>query len=235
MGHPQQDMPPRVDPVDEPSPLPFHIPVPDDGTGTFPFGNRVTLRAIGRANLAQGAVEEYAHARIEAAYTAPLWSNPVPDTLAAFVELTFEHFRARFYRSVRSSALMVPSWVVDYLAEREQPVNANLIEIPMNPTAPVWEAVGIGSSDLRTPSLARPLWQAFGRYPCRALPEHIEAFAAREVWLRQAREHEQKYAGLGAQLLDAQIITDDPALQQRQLRQSMFDAGHPEAGGRDDR
>jgi hypothetical protein len=245
MNEPEQHVP-RVDPVDRPEPLPFRIPVPDTG-GAFPFGHRLTLQAIGRANMAQGAVEEYARAQIDATYTAPPWRQSVPATIGEFIELSFEDARYRSRGSMATTALLVPTWVVDHLADTDQPARVPIIEIPMNPTAPVWHAVAIASHQ-RPPSLVHPRWQALARYPCPALPEHLEAFEARQAAEQAAREHERKFAGLGAQLIDAglarriaaemggdpDIITDDPEVQQRQIRARLFDSTDPE-GGRDDR
>lgn len=166
----------RVDPFDRPSPLPAHIPVPD-GAGFF---HPITMRAIARANLAIGAVEEYARALSEAGHCAPVWEQPVPDTLTMFLEVAYSDFLHRCYQRQNRSALLVPAWVVDYLAEQHRQVSATLIEIPMNPTAPTWEAVAIAAYDDRTPSLVNPRWSTIARYPCRALPAHLEAYTAHQ-------------------------------------------------------
>ncbi len=245
---------PRVDPVDEPSALAAHIPVPTGGEFP-PFGHPLTVQAIGRASMASGAVEEYARAQLAAPYTAPPWRHTVPETIAAFLEQSFEDARYRCRGTTTTTALMVPTWVVDHLAEIERPARASIIEIPMNPTAPVWHAVAIVAHDQRPPSLVHPRWQALAVYPCPALPAHLEAFAARQAGLEAGREHERTYAALGQSFVqpdtvrrlfaeprgdeprapgDEPIITADPERLARQIRQDLYDAAHPE-GGTDER
>lgn len=189
---------PSVTGLEEPLVTPTPFPVTGHSETMSFFCDPRTLMAVGHINAKQFALEAYMSARDAARYRGSLLQAEAADGIGMFLGIVYEDMVARSYLSRSNAALMVPSWVADHLESTGQRCMVPLIEIPMRPTAPVWEAVGVAtrSSIGRLPQLVTGHYEVCGRYSYPALPEHLEAFAVIEAARAEAAEHKRQYEAL---------------------------------------
>lgn len=189
---------PSVTGLEEPLVTPTPFPVTGHSETMSFFSDPRTLVTVSHINAKQFALEAYMSARAAARYRGSLLQAKAVEGIGMFLDIVYEDMVARSYLSRRNAAFMVPSWVADHLESTGQRCGVPLIEIPMRPTAPVWEAVGVATRSRigRLPQLVTGHYEVCGRYPYPALPEHLEDFAVIEKARAEAAEHKRKYEAL---------------------------------------